>query len=163
MRWSAMFVFVLCLLLSACGSGEQRSGEPGASSSSDSPPSGSSNTPPSDEVVQTFRDQGLEVGDSYPIEEDPGHAKFIGPKTYQEGTRFLLPSAGEDTGGQVYTYASRDDLEVMKNYWESLNEDTSGMLYSHVYDKGTVLVHITGQFPKGKADRYGQVLQEMDF
>src|SRR4028118_2354156 len=146
-----MFVFVLCLLLSACGSGEQRSGEPGASSSSDSPPSGSSNTPPSDEVVQTFRDQGLEVGDSYPIEEDPGHAKFIGPKTYQEGTRFLLPSAGEDT------------VEVMKNYWESLNEDTSGMLYSHVYGKGTVLVHITGQFPKGRADRYGQVLQEMDF
>jgi hypothetical protein len=114
-------------------------------------------------ITNYFRDQGLEVGDSYPIEEDPGHAKFIGPKTYQEGTRFLLPSAGEDTGRQVYTYASRDDLEVMKNYWESLNEDTSGMLYSQVYDKGTVLVHITGQFSKGEADRYSQVLQEMDF
>lgn len=157
-RCHVMAVLPCCLLLGACGSGDEQGGdEPGSSSSA------SSSTPSSDNVVQAFKEQGLEVGDSYPVDEDPNQAKFIGPKTYQEGTRFLLPSLGEDTGGQVYTYASRDDLGVMKNYWETLNENTTGMLYSHVYDKGNVLVHITGQLPKGKADEYGQVLEQMDF
>jgi hypothetical protein len=158
---------LLCFVagaLVACGSGaSQQQSQGGSEGSQQSPPAEAPKTPSSTDVVQAFRDAGLEVGDATPVDQDPAQAKFIGPKTYQEGTRFLLPSLGNDSSGQVYTYASRKDLEVMKNYWGTLSENTTGMLFSWVYDKGNVLVHLNGSLPKGKADQYGQVLEQMQF
>jgi hypothetical protein len=88
-----------------------------------------------------------------------GLAVGMVPKTEKEGTRFEIPS-GEDKTGDVFTYESRDDLEVMKSYWEAFNESGSGMFYTHVYDEGLVLVRIDGSVPKSKADEYGEVMED---
>lgn len=86
------------------------------------------------------------------------------PKTQKEATRFELtsvpPLAGEVETGDVFTYDSREDLEVMKSYWESLNEQ-GGMFFSWVYEKDNALVHLPSRLPKTEAERFGEVLEEM--
>ena len=44
----------------------------------------------SEDVVQAFRDEGLEVGESYDVAEEEGPSPV--PRTYKEGTRFTIPS-----------------------------------------------------------------------
>ncbi len=79
--------------------------------------------PTPEEVVQEFRDQGLEVGKSYPIEQDPGWKKSPTPKVHKSGVRFLIPSVcPDDCGGRVYSFESQEDLEVMEDYYDSLDE-----------------------------------------
>ena len=63
------------------------------------PRPGSTEPPGSAEVVQAFRDAGLEVGEPYPVEQELGWGARPVPRTYGEGTRFLVPSLGEDAGG----------------------------------------------------------------
>lgn len=149
-------VLLLIVLTAGCSSNDSASNSSSSSSSSTS--SSATPSPKSPEVVQAFKDAGLEVGDTNDIDTDARWKEFIGPKTYQEGTRFAIPSTGRDSTGQVFTYKTKDDLNVMKNYWNTLNENTTGFLYSHVYDKGLILVHIGGGVPKGQADKYGDVL-----
>ena len=77
------------------------------------------------------------------------------PKTYREGTHFVIRpgrTENEEMGGRVFTYDSEDDLEVMRNYYETVSS-------SSMFD-GLVLMQINGQIPKAQADRYGEVLQE---
>jgi zinc-ribbon domain len=53
-----------------------------------------------DDVVEDFREAGLDVGESYPLDEEPNTQSSILPKTYQEATRFVIPSLGKDSDGQ---------------------------------------------------------------
>ena len=64
------------------------------------PRSGSVEPPSSAKVVQAFRDAGFEVEDSYPVEQEPGWNERPVPRTYEEATRFLVPSLGADAGGE---------------------------------------------------------------
>jgi hypothetical protein len=56
-------------------------------------PSALGGRPTSEEVVQAFQTEGLEVGTYYPVEEEneDGTPSPL-PKTYEEGTRFTIPS-----------------------------------------------------------------------
>jgi len=107
------------------------------------------------DVVQAFEDEGLEVGSTYPVDDDPDWTNNLVPKTYTQGTHF---DVGPDQGGQVLVFEDRDDLEVMKKYWENFNR-RGGFLYSHVYDKKNAILHINGQLPKSRADQYNEVFQ----
>ena len=137
---------------------------------------GLGNTPSSEEVVQAFEDEGLEVRNAHSLEDDPDWGTGMVPKTEKEGTRFEIPSGEEDAPddepdletigeedklGDVFTYESREDLEVMKDYWENFNESGPGMFYTHVYDEGLVLVRIDGSVPKSEADEYGEVMEDL--
>ena len=106
-------------------------------------------------VVQAFEEAGLEVGEPYPVDEDPNWTSNNVPKTYEEGTHF---DAAEDQGGQVLVFENRRDLEVMKKYWENFNEK-GGFFYSHVYERDNALLHINGKLPKSRADEYNEVFQ----
>jgi hypothetical protein len=115
--------------------------------------------PPSSEVVVlAFKDQDLEVGDSYPIEGEAGREATPVPKTYEEGTRFEIPSMGADSGGRVFE--SREDLQVMHDYYRQVENMPlfRAALHSHHYADGLVLVQINGALLKMKADRYGEAL-----
>jgi hypothetical protein len=94
------------------------------------------------DVVQAFKDNGLEVGIPYPVDEDPDWTSNLVPKTYVEGTHF--DASSENAGGQVLTFENRRDLEVMKRYWEDFN-DRGGFFYSHVYDKDNAILHLTAK------------------
>jgi uncharacterized membrane protein (UPF0127 family) len=119
------------------------------------PPS-SASPPSSTEVVQAFRDAGLEIGESYPVEQEPGWDEKPVPRTYEEATRFTIPSLGEDAGGRVFVFGSEGDLAVVRDYYEGLERSVR----PYVYDEGLVLVQISNQLPEDEAEKYWTVLKE---
>jgi uncharacterized membrane protein (UPF0127 family) len=118
---------------------------------------GSLGTPSSAEMVQAFRNAGLEVGESYPVEHEPNWEEKPIPKNHTEATRFLIPSLEGDAGGRVFVFGSEADLRAVRSYYESL----PGSVKPHLYVEGQVLLQITNQLSREEADRYGAVLREM--
>jgi uncharacterized protein len=112
--------------------------------------------PGSAEVVQAFRDAGLEVGESYPVEQEPGWEERPVPGTYGEATRFVIPSLGADAGGRVFVFGSEADLRAVRGFYEDLASSER----PYVYDEGLVLVQISDQLPKGEAESYGATLKQ---
>jgi hypothetical protein len=69
----------------------------------------------SEGVVKHFKDEGLEAGDYYDVDDEKGPPSPV-PRTYRDGTRFTIPSMGRDTsgepkGGRLFTFDSQEDLE----------------------------------------------------
>jgi len=120
------------------------------------PQPGFTEPPGSAEVVQAFRDAGLEVGESYPVEQEPGWEERPVPRTYEEATRFLIPSLGADAGGRVFVFRSEADLRAVRDFYEDLSSSER----PYVYDEGLVLVQISNQLPEGEAERYDTTLKE---
>ncbi len=122
-----------------------------------------SKQPTAQDVLQAFRDQGLEVGTVSNLDDDPTWQSGPIPKTYKEALRFSMPSLGRDSlgndkGGKVLIFDSPKDLKPVRDYYEGF----SGMLASHVYvnNAETVLVQMSADdVRKDKADRYGDVLK----
>jgi hypothetical protein len=120
--------------------------------------------PTPEQVVQEFRDEGLEVGKSYPIEQDPGFEESLTPKVHEEGVRFLIPSVcPEDCGGRVFSFEAEEDLETMEGYFDSLDnvEIFGSNLGGYTYRNGLLLLQVGGDAKKSKADEYGEVFQDM--
>ena len=113
---------------------------------------GSGGDPTAEQVIQEFRGAGLEVGEVQPQQPDP---EMPLPDTYQEHVRFLIPSAGDDLGGRVFTFESPEDLRTVRSYYEGLNDMGGSFCCSYVYDEGLVLVQIPGDVRKEQADEYG--------
>ena len=61
--------------------------------------------PSAEEVVQAFRDEGLEVGESQQVARDADRSLL--PKTYEEQVSFPMPSSGENAAGRVFAFESR--------------------------------------------------------
>lgn len=120
------------------------------------PQPGSAEPPNSADVVQAFRDAGLEIGESYPVEQEPGWEERPVPGTYEEATRFLVPSLGEDAGGRVFVFGSEEDLRAVRDFYEGLAPSTR----PYVYVEGLVLVQVSNALPEGEAERYSTVLRE---
>jgi hypothetical protein len=116
-------------------------------------------TPSSEEVVRAIEDEGLPMGDIYPVEEVEGWKTSPLPKTYTEGTHFDIPGMGEGHGGQVFVFENEEDLNVMVDHYEN-PPNKSPMLRSHLYVENLVLLQIGGNLPKGDADAYGAVLEQ---
>jgi hypothetical protein len=133
------------------------------------PALGFSGQPTSQDVVQAFRDEGLEVGESYDVDEDEGPNPV--PRTYKEGTRFTIPSlerrttgeakvGGPDKGaGRVFTFDSEEDLAPVRDYYEGLGR-ASGLFYSHVFVEGNTLLQINGELPESRANEYEAALRK---
>ncbi len=110
--------------------------------------------PTAEEVIEAFRDEGLEVGEVQAVERSEDRSLI--PKTYEEQMSFTIPSSGERSGGRVFTFPSREALDPVSEYYEEFG----GVFASYVYVEGNVLVQIDGDVPEDQADRYGEVLQE---
>jgi hypothetical protein len=120
--------------------------------------------PTPESVVQEFRDQGLEVGEAYPIEQDEGFKESPTPKVYESGVRFLVPSVcPEECGGRVYSFEDEEDLETMEEYYDSLDNLTmfGPNFGGYTYRNGLLLLQIGGDMKKNRADEYGRVFQDM--
>jgi uncharacterized membrane protein (UPF0127 family) len=115
---------------------------------------GSTEPPSSADVIQAFRDAGLEVGRSYPVEQEPDWDQRPVPKTYEEASRFEIPSVGEDAGGRVFIFESEEDLVAVRDYYEGLPRS----ILPYVYAKGKVLLQINRNLPEAEAERYNAVL-----
>ncbi len=120
------------------------------------PRPGSVEPPSSAKVVQAFRDAGLEVEDSYPVEQEPGWNERPVPRTYEEATRFLVPSLGADAGGESSSSRTEEDLRAVRGFYEGLASSER----PYVYNEGLVLVQISNQLLENEAEGYGTVLRE---
>ena len=124
--------------------------------------------PSSEEVVKVFREEGLEVGEVYLVEKQEGASPGVRsrlPGTFEEGTRFVIPSlgkdpAGRDLGGRVFTFESEEDLAEIRDFYEGLGE-ASGSFFSWVFAEGDVLVQISGRLPEDQARQYEAILEEV--
>ena len=109
------------------------------------------------QVVNKFHDSGLEVESSKPMTKaDYGFA----PMSAIEAIRFLIPSLCSDCGGRIFSFASEEDLNITRYYYEALGK-SSAALYSWVFVKDNILVQINGDLPEGKAKAYKQSLDAL--
>jgi hypothetical protein len=107
--------------------------------------------PTAEEVIQAFRDEGLEVGETRQVDRS-----FV-PKTYKEQVTFTVPSQGERVGGRVFTFEYLEDLEQVREHYEGFGK----LFSSYVYVENNVLAQISGIMPEEQAERYGEVLREL--
>jgi hypothetical protein len=163
-------LFASLLLIAGCGT-EEESSAPEEDEQTTTAPAETTqamtttSTVGPDEVIQAFQNAGLEVGETYPVEEEPGWDANTVPKTYAQAARFTIPSLGvpeegvpgpRDRGGRVFVFNSEEDLDAVRNFYEGLPPTVR----PHVYVKDQVLLQIANNLPKAEADRYGAVLQE---
>lgn len=119
-------------------------------------------TPPfekwtSEQVIKAFKAAGLEAEEIRPMTKDD---YGMAPMTAVEGTRFLIPSLCSDCGGRVFSFASPEDLEMMKAYYVELGR-VSAIFFSWVFVKDNILVQINGDLPEEKAKQYEAALDAM--
>jgi hypothetical protein len=125
--------------LAGCGGGDNGGGNDAAR--------GEQITGP--DVVNAFRAAGLEAEDPHPMTvDDYGFAPYV-----CDGTRFLIPSLGEDSGGRVFVCRDEDDHESLGAYYEDLGEG-SAAFFSWVFEEGDVLVQINGELDEATARQY---------
>jgi hypothetical protein len=110
--------------------------------------------PTTEEVIEAFRDEGLEVGEVQTVTRSEDRSLI--PKTYEEQMSFTISSSGEKSGGRDFTFPSREALDPVSEYYEEFG----GVFASYVYVEGNVLVQIDGDVPEDQADQYGEVLRE---
>jgi hypothetical protein len=62
--------------------------------------------PTTEEVIEAFRDEGLEVGEVQTVTRFEDRSLIS--KTYEEQMSFTIPFLGERSGGRVFTFPSRE-------------------------------------------------------
>ena len=170
----ALLLFTSLLLIVGCGAQEEESQAPekdeqpttALSETTQRATTKQASTLSPYEVIQAFENAGLEVGEIYPVEQEPGWDENRVPKTYAQAARFTIPSLGvpeegvpgpRDRGGRVFVFDSQRDLDAVRGYYEALGPSA----LPHVYVKDPVLLlQINNDLAKAEADRYGAVLQE---
>ncbi len=109
------------------------------------------------QVVDAFRDAGLDVGNPRPLTKaDYGLAPYVG----KEGTRFFIPSLGSDRGGRIISFENAEELARLQKYYVDAGK-ASAAISSWVYVRDNVLVQINGSLPEDRARRYEDALNNM--
>jgi len=106
-----------------------------------------------DDVINAFIEAGLEAEQPNKMtKDDYGMAPYV-----CEGTRFLVPSLGENSGGRIFICESIDKLESLQAYYTELGE-ISALFFSWVFTKDNILVQINGDLAEEIARQYEQAL-----
>ena len=142
--------------LIACGGSDADSGD-GASAPKTEPGEGSNAATTQDQstpitgpgVVEAFQAAGLEAEGTRPMSvDDYGLAPFV-----CDGTRFFIPSLGEDQGGRIFICPNNDDRMLLRDYYEGLARE-SAAFFSWVFVRDSVLVQINGDLDEVTAAKY---------
>ena len=107
-----------------------------------------------DDVVQAFKDAGLNIGD---VTDLPN--KEFG-NTREEGKRILVPSLGEDAGGRLFKFKDQEGLDEAKSYYDELG-NRSPMFYSHTHAKGLFLLQMNGDMEDAEFEKYVSAMDEL--
>jgi len=105
------------------------------------------------DVLAAFRKAGLEA-------EQPSR---MGPRNYGfapyvcQGTRFLIPSLGEDSGGRVFLCPNDADRDLLAGYYRDMGRK-SAAAFSWVLVKGRIVVQINGDLDEAIARKYEAAL-----
>ena len=106
-----------------------------------------------EDVINAFIGAGLEAHQPYKMtKDDYGIAPYV-----CEGTRFHIPSLGNNSGGRVFICDSIDHMDALKSYYTKLGE-SSALFFSWVFTKDNVLVQINGDLAENIAKQYEQAI-----
>ena len=112
----------------------------------------------SEQVVQAFKDAGLEAESTRPMtKDDYGMAPYVAT----EGTRFLIPSLCSDCGARIMSFDSEEDLNLTREFYVRLGEQ-SAMFFSWTFVKDNILVQINGDLPEDQARQYEAALNNLN-
>ena len=113
-----------------------------------------SNKRASKDIVQAFKDKGLEV-------QDLPDGMTIPLPNAKESTIFLIPSFGRDMGCTVAIYDSEKKLEDDFAYYLMMNKDSGAPVW-RIFKKDNILLLISGSVPEENAREYANVLSLMN-
>ncbi|HDR4441422.1 stress protein [Bacillus thuringiensis serovar brasilensis] len=105
-------------------------------------------------VIEEFKAAGLEA-------EQPGDLpeKEFG-NTRKDAKRILVPALGEDSGGRIFEFKNKQDLEQAKKYYDDLGNGNQ-MLFSHTYAKGNFLLQMNGDMEDAQFNKYKEVMDKI--
>lgn len=131
----SLMLLSIVLILAACGGGD------------------AGNDITADDLIQAFKDAGLEVGDVVEMDK-----KEFG-NVRKEGKRVLVPSLGEDAGGRLMSFNKKKDLEETKSYYDDLGK-SGPMFFSHTHQSGLFLLQMNGDMEDEEFEKYVVVMDE---
>ncbi|MDA1850283.1 stress protein [Bacillus cereus] len=105
-------------------------------------------------VIEEFKAAGLEAETPSDLPE-----KEFG-NTRKEAKRILVPALGEDSGGRVFEFKNKEDLEKAKKYYDDLGNGNQ-MLFSHTYAKGNFLIQMNGDMEDAQFNKYKEVMDKV--
>ncbi|GAB6575088.1 TPA: stress protein [Bacillus cereus] len=105
-------------------------------------------------VIDEFKAAGLEAENPSDLPE-----KEFG-NTRKEAKRILVPALGEDSGGRVFEFKNKEDLEKAKKYYDDLGNGNQ-MLFSHTYAKGNFLIQMNGDMEDAQFNKYKEVMDKV--
>jgi len=106
-----------------------------------------------DDLIGAFRLAGLEAADPTAMApDDYGLTPFV-----CEGTRFLIPSLGEESGGRIFICERPEDLDLLARHYNQASRMTA-LFFSWVFVRDRVLLQINGSLAENVARRYEQAL-----
>lgn len=105
-------------------------------------------------VIEEFKAAGLEAENpSDLLEKEFGN-------TRKEAKRILTPALGEDSGGRIFEFKNKEDLEKAKKYYDDLGNGNQ-MLLSHTYAKGNFLIQMNGEMEDAQFNKYKEVMDKV--
>ncbi|PED58197.1 stress protein [Bacillus toyonensis] len=105
-------------------------------------------------VIEEFKAAGLEADNPSDLPE-----KEFG-NTRKEAKRILVPTLGEDSGGRIFEFKNKEDLEKAKKYYDDLGNGNQ-MLFSHTYAKGNFLIQMNGDMEDAQFNKYKEVMDKV--
>ncbi|HDR4457915.1 MULTISPECIES: stress protein [Bacillus] len=105
-------------------------------------------------VIEKFKAAGLEADNPSDLPE-----KEFG-NTRKEAKRILVPALGEDSGGRIFEFKNKEDLEKAKKYYDDLGNGNQ-MLFSHTYAKGNFLIQMNGDMEDAQFNKYKEVMDKV--
>ncbi|MED3352828.1 stress protein [Bacillus thuringiensis] len=105
-------------------------------------------------VIEEFKAAGLEADNPSDLPE-----KEFG-NTRKEAKRILVPALGEDSGGRIFEFKNKEDLEKAKKYYDDLG-NSNQMLFSHTYAKGNFLIQMNGDMEDAQFNKYKEVMDKV--
>ncbi|PEP83763.1 stress protein [Bacillus toyonensis] len=105
-------------------------------------------------VIEEFKAAGLEAENPSDLPE-----KEFG-NTRKEAKRILVPALGEDSGGRIFEFKNKEDLEKAKKYYDDLGNGNQ-LLFSHTYAKGNFLIQMNGDMEDAQFNNYKEVMDKV--
>ncbi|EJR82339.1 stress protein [Bacillus cereus] len=105
-------------------------------------------------VIEEFKAAGLEAENPSDLPE-----KEFG-NTRKEAKRILVPALGENSGGRIFEFKNKEDLENAKKYYDDLGNGNQ-MLFSHTYAKGNFLIQMNGDMEDAQFNKYKEVMDKV--
>ncbi|HDX9660200.1 TPA: stress protein [Bacillus toyonensis] len=105
-------------------------------------------------VIEEFKAAGLEADNPSDLPE-----KEFG-NTRKEAKRILVPALGEDSGGRIFEFKNKEDLEKAKKYYDDLGNGNQ-MLFSHTYAKDNFLIQMNDDMEDAQFNKYKKVMDKV--